>query len=63
MDRVGLLAQQYAEEALQPLLDDGRASQITVNHTRPHNGWLMLEIEIVDNRGEPYRFKHPVKVI
>lgn len=61
--RVGLIAKQYAEEALKPLLDDGRANQITVTHRQPHNGWLMLHIEITDNRGETYRFKHPVKVI
>ncbi len=63
LTRVGLIAQQYAEEALQPLLDDGRASQIQVTHQQPHNGWLILHIEIIDNRGETYRFKHPVKVI
>ncbi|OOF45606.1 phage GP46 family protein [Rodentibacter trehalosifermentans] len=63
LSRVGLIAQQYVEEALQPLIDDGRASEIIVNHTQPHNGVVMLDISIQDNRGEIYRFKHPVKVI
>lgn len=60
---VGLLAQQYAEEALQPLIDDGRADEIIVTYTQPHSGLLILDIFILDNRGETYQFKHPVKVI
>jgi phage protein GP46 len=60
---VGPLAQQYAEEALQPLIDDGRADEIIVTYTQPHNGLLILDISIRDNRGESYQFKHPVKVI
>ncbi|EEP48180.1 phage GP46 family protein [Haemophilus influenzae 6P18H1] len=63
LSRIGLIAQQYAEEALQPLIDDGRADEIIVNHTQPHNGVLILDISIRDNRGETYHFKHPVKVI
>ncbi|OOF59408.1 phage GP46 family protein [Rodentibacter myodis] len=63
LSRVGLIAQQYAEEALQPLIDDGRAEEITVNHTQPHNGTVILAISIRDNRGDIYQFKHPVKVI
>lgn len=63
LTRVGLIAQQYAEEALQPLLDDGRASEISVTHQQPHNGVLMLNITIVDSRGEPFSFNYPVKVI
>lgn len=63
LSRIGLIAQQYAEEALQPLIDDGRVDEIIVNHTQPHNGVLILDISIRDNRGETYHFKHPVKVI
>ncbi|MGX3066462.1 phage GP46 family protein [Ursidibacter arcticus] len=61
--RVGLLAQQYAEEALQPLLDDGRALAIEVSHSQPKNGTLFLFIQVTDNRGETVTFKHPVKII
>lgn len=61
--RVGRLAQQYAEEALQPLIKDGRAKSIQVSYEQPHNGYLMLHISIIDNRGRNNTFKHPVKVI
>ena len=63
LDRVGLLAQQYAEEALEPLLKDGRASEITVSYKQPKNGVLILLIRVFDNRGEYFEFKHPVKLI
>ncbi|MBR0574065.1 MULTISPECIES: phage GP46 family protein [Pasteurellaceae] len=63
LKRVGLLSQQYAEEALQPLVDDGRAKEIIVTHTQPNDGYLFLHIKVTDNRGELFEFKHPVKVI
>lgn len=63
LDRIGLLAQQYAEEALQPLLDDGRATAIVVTHQPPENGQLFLSIQVTDNRGETATFKHPVNII
>ena len=63
LSRVGMLAQQYAEEALQPLLDDGRANEIVVTHEQPHNGKVILSISVTDSRGEQYMFKHPVNVI
>ncbi len=63
VERVGLLAQQYAEEALQPLIDDGRAEKIIITHSQPNNGYLFLHIKVTDNRGELFEFKHPVKVI
>ncbi|MCK3654919.1 hypothetical protein A4G19_03790 [Pasteurellaceae bacterium Macca] len=61
--RVGLLAEQYALEALQPLLEDGRAQSITVSHTQPHDGRLFLHVKITDARGEVQLFSHPVAVI
>lgn len=63
LSRVGLLAQQYAEEALQPIIDDGRAKSITVTHEQPKDGSLNLNIQVTDNRGKTYQFKHSVKVI
>lgn len=63
LSRVGLLAQQYAEEALQPLIDDGRAKSITVTHEQPKDGSLLLAIQVTDDRGDTYQFKHNVKVI
>lgn len=61
--RVGLLAQQYAEEALQPIIDDGRARAIVVTHQQPHDGSLVLQIRVTDNRGEIFEFAHHVPVI
>ncbi|UZU41458.1 phage GP46 family protein [Pasteurella multocida] len=62
VERVGLLAQQYAEEALKPLLDDG-TSEVTVSYKQPKNGILLLLISVKDNRGNAFEFKHPVKLI
>lgn len=61
--RVGILAKQYAEQALKPLLDDGRAKNITITAEQPHNGWLTLHIEILDATGNPQVFRQPVRVI
>ncbi|WP_256587803.1 phage GP46 family protein [Pseudomonas sp. Irchel 3E13] len=62
LPRVGKLAAQYAEQALQPLLDDGRAQAISVTYEQPHNGWLNLLIEVVDVTGNPQVFRQPVRV-
>lgn len=62
LPRVGKLAKQYAEQALQPLLDDGRAQAITVAVEQPHNGWLDLHVEVLDATGNPQVFRLPVKV-
>lgn len=61
--RVGLIAQQYAEEALAPIIADGRAQSIEVTPHQPHNGRLLLSIAVIDARGESHTFKHHVKVI
>lgn len=63
LSRVGLTAQQYAEEALKPLVDDGRAKSIVVTHEQPKNGSLFLFITVIDNRGVKFEFKHPVKLV
>lgn len=60
--RVRTLARQYAEQALQPILDDGRASRITVTANHPTNGWLILLIEVSQANGEVMPFEHYVKV-
>lgn len=61
--RVALLARQYAEQALKPLLDDGRALSIDVRTQRPGNGRLALAVELVDARGVSSAFELPVKVV
>lgn len=61
--RVQRLAPQYAGQALQPIMDDGRATSITVTTEHPHNGRMHLLFEVVAASGETLTFKHPVKVI
>jgi len=63
VSRVGLLAEQYAYEALEHILDDGRAKQIDISAEQPHNGTLLLNIIVIDNRGVRSEFKHLVPVI
>jgi phage gp46-like protein len=60
--RVSVLAKQYSEQALQPIIDDGRARSIDVTVEQLHNGRLHLLIEVVDAAGQRITFKHPVKV-
>ncbi len=63
VSRVGLLAEQYAYEALEHILDDGRAKQIDITADQPHNGAMILNIIVIDNRGVRSVFKHLVSVI
>lgn len=60
--RVAMLARQYAEQALAPILADGRATQINVS-TERLAGRLNLLIEVREASGETLSFKHPVGVI
>jgi phage gp46-like protein len=56
-------AVQYTEQALAPLVDDGRAQSVTVTPSNPQDGWLLLTISVVQANGDPETFTHPVKVI
>ena len=51
-------AQYYAAEALQWLLDDGRATDVVVTATNPQTGWLALEITITLPDGSTYADKY-----
>lgn len=62
LERVGLLAKQYAEEALQPIVDDGRAERIEVTAEQPHNGMLYLNIR-VKTVASGFDYRHGVPVI
>ncbi|WP_024302215.1 phage GP46 family protein [Pseudogulbenkiania sp. MAI-1] len=62
VSRVDKLARQYTEQALAPLIKDGRATRITVTTERTQPGWLALHIEVVDVSGRVQRFQHPVRV-
>lgn len=61
--RVAVLAKQYAEQALAPLIADGRAAAIEVSTEQPGNGRLHLLIVVTAASGERLTFKHPVKVL
>lgn len=60
--RVRGLAVQYAEQALAPLIKDGRASKVSVLAAAGEKGWLILLIEVHDATGNVQHFQHPVKV-
>lgn len=65
--RVRVLARQYAEEALAPLVRDKRAKSVTVTiedspKDATGSGRMLLYIAVVDNTGRKHTFKHPVKV-
>lgn len=63
VSRVHKLAAQYARQALQPLLDDRRAKEITVDAKAGQRGWLLLLITVTDNAGAPQTFEHPVRIM
>ncbi len=65
LPRVRTLARQYAEQALQPLLDDKRASKLLVETeaTQSKKGRLLIYISIWDAGNEKIYFKHPVRVL
>lgn len=62
LPRVGILAEQYAEQALRPLIEDGRARSVTVTSQQPHNGRCLLVITVEDATGRESTFQHPVGV-
>lgn len=45
--------------ALQPLIDDGRASEVTVTATVASRNAVGMETEIIDARGEPEQIVFP----
>lgn len=63
LSRIAILARQYAEQALAPLIADGRASAIEVTTERALPGRLSLQIVVTAASGERLTFVHPVKVI
>lgn len=62
LPRVRLLAEQYAYEALKPLLDLGQASAIEVSSEAAHDGWLRLRVSVTDMAGAEFVYQHPVAV-
>ncbi len=62
LERVSLLAEQYASEALQPIVDSGRADNITVKAGQPRNGSLILSIRVETATGA-FDYSHKVPLI
>lgn len=60
--RVAVLAKQYAEQALQGMLDDGRASAIDIQTERRHDGRMRLAIAVQAANGARLTFEHYIKV-
>ncbi|MBA4709580.1 phage GP46 family protein [Aquitalea aquatica] len=63
LSRIDALARQYAKQALEPLLQDGRASRIVVDSLRPQPGWLVLLIAVTAASGVLQTFRHPFQVV
>jgi phage protein GP46 len=63
LKRIEVLAKQYAEQALQPVLQSKRAQSIQVTTSTPQRGWLKLHIEAVDAAGDTVTISHKVAVI
>jgi phage gp46-like protein len=61
LPRVARLASQYAEQALAPLLADGRVSRVQVE-TERLPGRLNLIVTLTTAAGQPLLFTHPVAV-
>ncbi|CDL80179.1 phage GP46 family protein [Xenorhabdus cabanillasii] len=62
VSRIYVLARQYAEQALQPILNDGRAAAISVTVHRDRHKHALLWIEIIDAAEQTHIFKHSVRV-
>ncbi|MDY4388558.1 phage GP46 family protein [Pectobacterium aroidearum] len=60
--RVHKLAQQYAAAALQPIVDDGRASVIAVSVSAGEPGWVVLLVDVTTAAQQTQTFRHPVRV-
>lgn len=64
VNRVNILARQYAEEALAPLTADGnaRAKSVTVDAMSASPGWLILQVTVIQSDDSPVTFRYPVRV-
>ncbi|EFE0690718.1 hypothetical protein BL954_004826, partial [Escherichia coli] len=49
-------------QALQPIIDDGRAKSISVTAEHRQKGWMLLHIIVTSASGTPQTWKFPVKV-
>lgn len=62
LPRMAVLAKQYAEQALQPILDARRARRINVATSLARRGRLRLDIAAVDASGRNLSLIHEVRL-
>ena len=62
LPRMAVLAKQYAEQALQPILDTRRARRINVAASLARRGRLRLDIAAVDASGRSLNLIHEVRL-
>ena len=62
LPRIAVLAKQYAEQALQPILDAHRARRINVAASLVRRGRLRLNIAAVDASGRSLNLIHEVRL-
>lgn len=62
LPRMAVLAKQYAEQALQPILDAHRARRINVAASLARRGRLRLNIAAVDASGRSLNLIHEVRL-
>lgn len=62
LPRISVLAKQYAEQALQPILDARRARRINVAASLARRGWLRLDIDGEDMSGRNLSLIHEVRL-
>lgn len=62
LPRMAVLAKQYAEQALQPILDARRARRINVAASLARRGRLRLNIAAVDASGRSLNLIHEVRL-
>ena len=62
LPRMAVLAKQYAEQALQPILDACRAGCINVAASLARRGWLRLYIAGEDMSGRNLSLIHEVRL-
>jgi phage gp46-like protein/GH35 family endo-1,4-beta-xylanase len=63
LPRMSVLAKQYAQEALQPLLADGRAETIGIDVEQPHNERLLLSVRITQSGRVQQTFQYWIMVL
>ena len=59
---IDLIAKEYVLQALQALIDDGRATAVDVVTSLPYSGWLTMLVTVTSATGQRVTFEHPIQV-